>query len=84
MTAADLFTDHSPSLATSDADRRVAEALAQVPEYTAFGRVAGISGLMANVGGLKGAAPVGARLRLAGRGGGSVDSDAKRNAIKQT
>ena len=75
MTTANLFTDHSPILATSDADRRVAEALAQVPEYTAFGRVAGISGLMANVGGLKGAAPVGARLRLAGRGGGSTAAE---------
>mgnify|MGYP006175313141 CR=1 FL=1 len=61
MTAAGLFIDHSPSLAASEADRRVAEALAQVPEYTAFVRVAGISGLMANVGGLKSTAPVAAR-----------------------
>ena len=75
MTAANLFTDHSPSLATSDAARRVAEALAHVSEYTAFGRVAGISGLMANVGGLKGAAPVGARLRLTGRGDGSTAAE---------
>ena len=30
---------------------------------------------MANVGGLKGAAPVGARLRLAGRGGGSTAAE---------
>jgi flagellar biosynthesis/type III secretory pathway ATPase len=75
MIAADLFTDHSPSLATSDADMRIAEALAQVPDYKAFGRVASISGLMANVGGLRDAAPVGARLRLAGRGGGSTAAE---------
>jgi flagellum-specific ATP synthase len=75
MTTDDFFKDHLPSLATSDAGRRVAEALAQVPEYTAFGCVAGISGLMANVGGLQVAAPVGARLRLAGRGGGSTAAE---------
>ncbi len=39
MTGADLFRDHSPSVAISDADMRIAEALAQVPEYKAFVRV---------------------------------------------
>lgn len=44
-----------------------------VPDRFAYGRVTGVSGLMAEVGGLKDAAPVGARLRLVGRqGGGAV------------
>lgn len=46
---------------------RLDQAFDSVPERFAFGRVVGVSGLMASIGGLKDAAPVGARLRLKGR-----------------
>ena len=50
-------------------DADLETALGGIPSSTAFGRVAGVSGLMASVGGLKDAAPVGARLKMRGRGG---------------
>ncbi len=50
-------------------DARLTAALDSIPDTVAYGRVSGVSGLMATVGGLKDAAPVGARLRLVGRGG---------------
>jgi len=49
--------------------RRLTAALADAPSTVAYGRVAGVSGLMATIGGLKDAAPVGARLALKGRAG---------------
>lgn len=75
MNKPELFTQSSPCLGTSAASLRLADAMAHIPPYTTFGRVTGISGLMANVGGLKGAAPVGARLHLAGRGGGGTAAE---------
>lgn len=53
-------------------EARLTTALAAVPETFAYGRVAGISGLMATIGGLKDAAPVGARLKLKGRAGAAA------------
>lgn len=44
-------------------------AFSVLPQRIAYGRVVGVSGLMATIGGLKDAAPVGARLRLRGRQG---------------
>ncbi|MGZ0190131.1 MAG: flagellar protein export ATPase FliI [Alphaproteobacteria bacterium] len=50
-------------------DARLDAAFSSIQETVAYGRVSGVSGLMASIGGLKDAAPVGARLRLVGRAG---------------
>lgn len=48
---------------------RLDQAFQNPPQSFAYGRVVGVSGLMAGIGGLKDAAPVGAQLRLKGRNG---------------
>ncbi len=54
---------------------RLTAALQPIPNAIAYGRVSGVSGLMATIGGLKDAAPVGARLRLIGRKGAGAAAE---------
>ncbi len=56
-------------------ENRLDTALAGVADKIAYGRVSGVSGLMATVGGLKDAAPVGARLMLRGRNGAGAAAE---------
>ena len=58
-----------PTDPLSTFEGKLDDAIGRLPRHAAYGRIAGVSGLMATVGGLKDAAPVGARLKLIGRQG---------------